>query len=295
MGVRVSYGEEMVKLVIISRFFCADGELDCTDDCSIMVKIPEQMHYYSRLASTTIAPSLRNQTDQDFSHYTIIHNHADPVLMSDHQHILEDAGLSTTLIPYGDYESELRKIHLENDAVCFSAMDNDDLVNKHAVYLAKQAYVPNRLTVHGYSCGMKMDLQTNSCVQFKHDYKGLGHIRIMQSFLFDRTTGFYNPYLVSHTKTKKSLELMNDPFADDDLIKYGDADCENGLTYVYIKHSKSRSFRKFHSRDSNKPNLTKTDVFPDNITQEEFQDVFGIAPQRLVDNFKTIVEGDTLL
>ena len=265
-----------INTIILSRLFCTNIDRDCV----ALTNNAEEMLYYSKLAAITIAPSLKNQTDQNFEHVTIINDKANPQLMNDYSHIVRDAGLKTKLVPYSEYVDFIKDLHNSSDAICLSEMDLDDLVHNDAILLAKRAYVPGRLTVHGYQSGLRFDLRSNSCLEYIRDYKRNGHIRIMQSFIFDKQTPFYEPYSIPHVYVLKTLQKNKDKFADKKLIKYGDLDCKFPFPYVYVKHARASTSLK------SKP--TEVGRFPENFSFDDFRVCFGISPNELQKAYDTI-------
>lgn len=265
-----------VKTAICSRLF----NQSIGRDCETITNSKRYMDYYSELASLTLARALRNQSDNDFDHYTILNDKASESLSKDFARRLGDNGLNTILVRNSDFENVLMGVHSGNEAVCFSKMDIDDFVHKDAVKLAKAAYVPGRLIAHGYSNGFLFDSSTGGLKSLRLDYKGLGHIVMMQSFLFDRSTPFYPPYGICHTNIKGVLKERNDKFADDSLIVYGDKDC-NDRAYVYVRHTDalSKSFR-----------FVEKGSWPKDLTEERFEELFGISFEELKKGFKDLYD-----
>ncbi len=267
-----------VKVVIASRFFCKS----IVRDCEALMNDRREVYYHAELAATTIAPSLANQTDKNFEHHTIINDKADPQLMKDYQKIVADSGLDTKIISYSDWGKVIKGIYAESHALCLSRMDIDDLINSNAVLLAKQAYVPGRLTIHGYDSGIRFDATTGGYELFEANYHKLGHHSIMQSCIYDHPLPFYNIYCYRHNLIKEDLQKVNDKFADEDLIVIGDERCEKHMTYVYVRQPEAQfGFSKL-------PQINEK-AWPDCIDYDKFKVCFGISPDKICDNCSKIM------
>lgn len=266
-------------IYIISRLYSHHYENDL--DCEQCTNDKSFMRYCSYFSKMTIARSLCNQSCQDFVHISIINDKANKMLMEDYRSIVSDGGLKTTLIPKSEYLDFLNDAHKSNDSICISRMDIDDLVCFDAVENVRKAYVPGRLIIYGFKNGLRYDIKTGGCQAFAPDYKGLGHMSIMQSFLFDKTTPCYEPYVLQHVCPKTALINRHDKYADDSLIVYGDRKSIPSFVWMTHPHGYS-SYRTFKSISGKE--------WPTELSHEEFKIYYGISPEELQSEFKKIME-----
>lgn len=270
---------DSVKVVIASRFFCKS----IIRDCEALMNNKDEVYYHAKLAATTMAKSLANQTDKNFEHHTIINDKADPQLMKDYQKIVSDAGLNSCIISFSDWGKIIKGIYAKSHAFCLSRMDIDDLIHNNAVALAKRAYVPGRLIIHGYVSGLRFDATSNGCELFKPKRCNLGHHSIMQSCIYDHPLPFYNTYCYRHDLIKEDLQNVNDRFVDDNLLAIGDNQCEKYMTYVYVRHPEAQwGF-------SNLYQISKGS-WPECIDHDKFKLCFGISPEELGNNCSKLME-----
>ncbi len=269
-----------MKIYITSRLYSHQYE-NIDFDCVECTNNKSFMRYCSYFSKMTIAKSLHNQSCQDFEHISIINDKANKSLMLQYQDIVNDGGLKTTLIPNSEYLDFLKDAHKSNDSVCISRMDIDDLVFFDTVKDIKNAYVPGRLIVYGFKNGLRYDIMSGGCQEFTPNYNGLGHMSIMQSFIFDKTTPCYEPYELKHTCPKKALADRHDKFADDSLIVYGDKASIPSFVWMTHPHGYS-SYRIFR----NIPAAS----WPASVSHEQFETYYGISPEELQSEFKKIME-----
>ena len=268
-----------VKVVVASRFFCKS----IVRDCEALMNNKGEVYYHAKLAATTIAKSLANQTDKNFEHHTITNDKANPQLMLDYQKIVNDAGLNTQIISYSDWGKVIKGIYAKSKAFCLSRMDIDDLIHSNAIKFAKEAYVPGRLTIHGYDSGLRFDATTGGYELFEANYHRLGHHSMMQSCIYDHPLPFYNTYCYRHNLIKEDLQKVNDKFADDKLIVLGDEKCEDHMTYVYVRQPEAQfGFTKLSQ-------ISK-ESWPECIDPDKFTSCFGISAEELRNNCAKILE-----
>lgn len=216
------------------------------------------------LSELVMGPSLRNQTDSGFRHYTITNDHARIEISEIYKRRLEAAGVVTTLVPKSEWPDVILMESKESpDGLCVARIDDDDAVHADAVKLAKSHFRKGRLTVYGYTTGIRARTGEDFYRVEKVPYGSHGHHSIFQTYMFDSACGnVFNPYDCDHSDVVDGL-VANGMARDGarQSIVNGDADVV-WPAFLYLRHGDSVSTRNKAAFD-NDSRFPKTSADPE--------------------------------
>lgn len=194
------------------------------------------------MSMTYLVPSLKNQTDSNFEHFTIIHNKAPKNILQVYADKLDSINFKTTLIRYNDWEPFLKESIKDcGYNVVISRIDYDDCVHKKAIETIKNKIQANKTIIYGWTNGLRYRLNSGCIREYIPRYELQGHMSILQSCLIGHNSIEYpiifNPYKWDHSNVKKFL-LENDISEQEisNIILNGNADLNYEPAYIWIRH-----------------------------------------------------------
>ena len=228
----------------------------------------------AELSEKILCPSLRNQSDRDFSHYTIINAVAGLETASIYIGRLRDSGIHTTPVTMQEWRGILEtRWRQASDGICVARIDDDDAVFSMAVEQAKMRYRKGLLTIYGWTTGLRCRVGEGIFRTEHVKYGKTGHHSILQTFIFDSSTPMFDPYAFDHSNVVTGLVARGmSREAALQTIANGDADAD-GPAFVYVRHQDSVStrMRRPYDADSGFP---PTSFDPKSITS-----LFGITDE----------------
>jgi hypothetical protein len=208
-----------------------------------------------------MGPSLTNQTDGDFVHYTIVNDRASDDVSEIYRRHLEACGVRTTLVRRMEWWDLLKSESSGCGAVCVARIDDDDAIHADAVRQAKAHFRKGMLTVYGYTTGLRARIGDGFYRKELVSYGKSGHHSMFQTFMFDSSDNAVNPYDFDHSDVVGGLLKKGfSPGRAESCIVNGDGDAPwPASLYLRHKNSVSTANRAWYDDDSR---FEKTSVDP---------------------------------
>jgi hypothetical protein len=224
------------------------------------------------LSELVMGPSLMNQTDRNFVHYTIVNDKASDAISRVYKCHLASCGVETTLVRKSEWPELLKSQAKECLGPMFVArIDDDDAIHKNAVELAKRHFRKGMVTVYGYTTGIRTRIGDGFYRMEKVSYGKSGHHSIFQTFMFDQGHETINPYDFDHSNVVGGMVSRGiSRQAAESSIVNGDKNVE-WPAFLYLRHgySVSTSNKAWYDDDSR---FEKTKVSPEFLV-----DRFGLS------------------
>lgn len=211
----------------------------------------------AKISNTYLVPSLKNQTDKEFEHFTIINNNAPLNIIMTYKDELEKNLFKTTLIRKDDWDSFIKDIVInrKDNNVCISRIDYDDCIHKNAIEIIKKKIPIDKTIIYGWTNGLRYRVGTNVFREYNPQYSMQGHMSVLQSCLIGKNSkdiDIYNPYRWDHSNVRKFLKNNRSDKEIDKLLVNGNADLSNEYAYIWIRHKNAAStmFNASFDKDS---------------------------------------------
>jgi hypothetical protein len=270
------------KIIIGTRLYAWPiGGYDCvkaSSDEKLILNITE-------IAKKFFIKSMLNQTDLDFTHYTIVNDYADLSIINNvFVQKIELTGFKTNIIRAHEWapliKNEIIECKNNNINLAIARTDIDDPIHKNVIKNIKNAgnnLKDQDFLVYGFMNGLHYRLGSNKFRKHNITYSNKGHFSTMQTLLLNTSNFSYknkiiNPYSWDHSNL--ATFLLKNNISQNDIGKYiinGDIDLNNEPGYIYLRHYNSISTinKEKYDEDSRFPILT-------DISEEFIFDRFGI-------------------
>lgn len=246
--------ENNFKIIIGTRLYSNSiNNFDCLEASSNKDTILKA----AKISNTYLVPSLKNQTDKEFEHFTIINNYAPLNTITIYKDELEKNLFKTTLIRNNDWDSFIKNnvIDRKDNNICISRIDYDDCIHKNAIETIKKKTVTDKTIIYGWTNGLRYRIGTNVFREYSPQYSTQGHMSVLQSCLIGKNSkdiDIYNPYKWDHSNIRKSLKNIKSEEEINELIVNGNSDLNDEYAYIWIRHENAAStiFNASFDKDS---------------------------------------------
>lgn len=260
-----------MKFMIGTRLFAYSI---CGFDADSAANNESLIREHAELSVKTMVPSLLNQSDLDFEHFTLVNDNASKESYGIFTSALENAGLHTVPLTMSEWSQAIHDSK-ENakDGLCVARIDDDDCIFDKGVEFAKKAYSKGRSIVYGWTDGLRFRIGSGIVRREIVGYGRSGHHSILQTCIMDSSSDTLNPYWFDHSNVRKWLSEHG--YSDADIartIVNGDSNA-NGPAFIYVrgKNSVSTVTKQRYDDDSR--------FRPVKVTREFIKKRFGVELQ----------------
>lgn len=197
---------------------------------------------HAQLAVKTLVPSLLNQTDLEFDHFTLVNRNAKKSSYKIFTDALANAGLHTSPLTMHEWSQMVHEA--KNNAINgigVARIDDDDCIFDKGVELAKKKYAKGKSIIYGWTSGLRYRIGSDCIREETVGYGRCGHHSILQTCIMDASSDMLDPYWFDHSNVRKWLSEHGYSEKEiDDMIVNGDSDT-NGPAFVYVRGKNSVS------------------------------------------------------